>query len=679
MYKVSICNSNVNCQTKDVTFSDLQKLITTSDWSPIVFKDNYRKGENFLSTDLIVLDVDDGVSLKQAAVRLINHSFIIAPTRSHQQDKNGKCCDRFRVILFLEKTITDPEEYKATWKKVSELFPECDQSCKDTARFYYSSIFVSHSRDNGQLVKVSQPAHKSPNNTVAQKANMQTNESGLSKSTLILMAMGAPKGKRNDALFKAAKDAQAHGFDESWCLEKLASKIISTDFPIQEAEQTIKSAFKNLPVSRPGNQYLNRLRDQIIAGTIIRNIEDQRETFLINDNSNTRLSINMGTVFDTISKEDMEYMRRSGKYVNAMITYNPEEAKSIYVDENGTPCFNKYQPPTWYKDIYWGNADRDKSIQLPQIYIDFFNHLTNGDQSSFDFLVDWLAKMVTGRNLTILTTIGEQGIGKGILGEIMQALVGDTNYIKCRDTVLKTKFNGHIEGKRLVYIDELDIKHNKAAHDRIKDLVNPQIELEQKGKDPRFIKNYASIYLSSNSWDAVRIEAGNRRYSVIELTNVKITNTPLEPRIDTEILNPQNISLLGQYLLNHEIKFDLKTPFHNSERYNEVMMESIFEWEDYILNEWAPDHQGRTYSINEIKNAIKRHFKGNFRAPGRRKIEDLAKKFPEILKFRQDGSNRSIYVQFPKNPEEMRKEAEQLMKTEAWNRQYGHIDGMKEE
>lgn len=75
------------------------------------------------------------------------------------------------------------------------------------------------------------------------------------------------------------------------------------------------------------------------------------------------------------------------------------------------------------------------------IYKDFFEHLVNNDKDSFDYLLDWLSFSITGRNQTMLVAVGEQGIGKGILGEIMRELHGHENYAFTSDRSLSGNFN----------------------------------------------------------------------------------------------------------------------------------------------------------------------------------------------------------------------------------------------
>jgi hypothetical protein len=103
------------------------------------FKDGYRKKENYVNySDLIILDVDNGLTLKEAHQKFLPYNHIIATTKSHQKEKNGLVCDRFRVILPTETPITlDSKECDILMRGVMREYNFVDQSCKDSSRFYY--------------------------------------------------------------------------------------------------------------------------------------------------------------------------------------------------------------------------------------------------------------------------------------------------------------------------------------------------------------------------------------------------------------------------------------------------------------------------------------------------------------------------------------------------------------
>lgn len=110
-------------------------------YSAGMFVDGHRKRDNYANySDIIILDIDDGLSIDKASEIMKPFTHIIATTKSHQKEKNGIVCDRFRILLPCETPITlNSEQYSIMMKQVLKKFDFCDQVCKDSSRFYYPS------------------------------------------------------------------------------------------------------------------------------------------------------------------------------------------------------------------------------------------------------------------------------------------------------------------------------------------------------------------------------------------------------------------------------------------------------------------------------------------------------------------------------------------------------------
>jgi len=113
-------------------FGHFRSTILNNAWSPIVWQGGVRKGCNFVSARVCAVDVDYGLTTQEALDTASGLKIIIAPTKSHTSDKQ-----RFRAIMFFEKTITDPGEYQATMKWAIDLFG--GDACGDLGRFFYPS------------------------------------------------------------------------------------------------------------------------------------------------------------------------------------------------------------------------------------------------------------------------------------------------------------------------------------------------------------------------------------------------------------------------------------------------------------------------------------------------------------------------------------------------------------
>lgn len=130
----------------DYMFDDVAKVLKCSGrYSPFVFKDDYRKGDNYLRnvSNCIVLDFDDGFTRREFKDRF-KFAHATGTTKSHMVDKNGLTCERFRVIIPTETAIDlGQDDFSDMMREIFEVFPEADTACKDTARAY-SGFTGSH-------------------------------------------------------------------------------------------------------------------------------------------------------------------------------------------------------------------------------------------------------------------------------------------------------------------------------------------------------------------------------------------------------------------------------------------------------------------------------------------------------------------------------------------------------
>lgn len=119
-------------------------------YSPFIFKDNYRNENNSLLNycNCLIFDFDDNIDLIDGIDLFKQYTCIVATTRNHQKEKNGKVRDRFRIVLPLDKPLnTTKEDFKNTMSLLIYRYG-ADNACKDIARFYYgyrdSEVIVNY-------------------------------------------------------------------------------------------------------------------------------------------------------------------------------------------------------------------------------------------------------------------------------------------------------------------------------------------------------------------------------------------------------------------------------------------------------------------------------------------------------------------------------------------------------
>ena len=278
---------------------------------------------------------------------------------------------------------------------------------------------------------------------------------------------------------------------------------------------------------------------------------------------------------------------------------------------------------------------------MPTLYDKFLKHFVNEDKESYDYIVKWTANALQDRNYCILTTIGTQGIGKGVLGSIFKMLFGKKNFHAGADRMFKGTFNYQIANKRMVYCDEILIK-SKEEEDKLKLVVNDSIEIERKGYDAEEITNYANFYISSNNLDAIKITADDRRFSIVDLTDKKLMKVMNKKEIES-LLYPENIKKLAHYLWHYDVNSDEMLQVFKSRRTEMVRANSLKEWEEWFVFNYCSEHAGKTKKWMDVKSDIQDEFPFNV---GRTRLQNLMHIYPECFKLKctTDGDKQSVWV-----------------------------------
>ena len=124
-------------------FADIKNILKSDfNYSAHHFKDGYRTIDNSLPDfNIIILDIDEDVSIQMAMALLGEYKYIMGTTRSHQKEKNGEVCDRFRIVMPLDRTLSmNGEEFTEFMKNIMNWLPfEVDRKCVDAARFYFGN------------------------------------------------------------------------------------------------------------------------------------------------------------------------------------------------------------------------------------------------------------------------------------------------------------------------------------------------------------------------------------------------------------------------------------------------------------------------------------------------------------------------------------------------------------
>lgn len=248
--KLSVGKDNSTFIPVEVTDDTLPDIITQNTYSLSTFKNNHRTNVNFSGTHYLGLDFDDGMTIDEAKKVFKDYKHLIGPTKSHRKLKNGVVADRFRVILFLSKAITDRKVYTATMADLLSRFPQADRACKDPARMFFSCTLVDEYVKSGKLIDP-MPADKLAE-LPRQKIELK-GKGRLLRATTDFIMFGTDQNW-NHRLYAASKDLQQNGYTHEEALELLTLATLRYDGKLQaEDKKSIKSAFDSPPNDSPRN------------------------------------------------------------------------------------------------------------------------------------------------------------------------------------------------------------------------------------------------------------------------------------------------------------------------------------------------------------------------------------------------------------------------------------------
>ena len=128
------------------TIEDLKKAVSF-DYTGCEFKEFTRGNENFLSTDCLLLDVDnddsdapeDWVTVEMVKEYFSNVEVYIHYSTHHLIEKNGKAARPKFHLLFPIGKIEDGLTFQQLKKKVSNYFPFFDGNAMDNGRFFFGT------------------------------------------------------------------------------------------------------------------------------------------------------------------------------------------------------------------------------------------------------------------------------------------------------------------------------------------------------------------------------------------------------------------------------------------------------------------------------------------------------------------------------------------------------------
>lgn len=358
------------------------------------------------------------------------------------------------------------------------------------------------------------------------------------------------------------------------------------------------------------------------------------------------------TTLSTVTDLDFKTFKENSATSNiepirGRIEFNPYSPKPIDFrpDQYGRPCnfLNTYKKPEWQEGREITKMEAE-GCKPPQIFTDFMVHLFP-DKECRTFVLDWLHFALTDRCETYLVLNGAKGIGKNLFSEnLCKPLMGSNNHKVAQPSALTSDFNALLKECRMIIFDEFRVDSPEKVN-KLKRYVNEEQMIERKGVDVDATqKTFNSFIISNNDMADMKISWDDRRFSVADLTKLKLKEVWTKDKIE-EFLemckDMEKMKQLGYWIMYRKprhTKFDAYKKRH----FYDLCYTSFSEWQKIIVD-LATSKQYAEITNADLKKEYRRRSETT-RTPSFARVKDF------VENYRHEGEH-SIGTALKQNSE----------------------------
>ncbi len=300
-------------------------------------------------------------------------------------------------------------------------------------------------------------------------------------------------------------------------------------------------------------------------------LEEMNETYCINNRTGELLSIHKDAsgqlVINVIDsrKFHMLHANTRCKFKNKDMTYSQawlqwpgnRRIDEIVFDPSNNHTANQL-------NLWQGFIIKPSSEGSCALFNKFvLGDICNGNQTHYDFLMDWCADIYQNPSIKKGSAIilqGEQGTGKTLFMDSIGYALGH-HYLPFSSVQrLAGNFNSHFEGILLAFMDEASGLRRHSVSSQTKDMITSHKRIiERKGIDAYTVDDYTRYGFATNDLAICNAGKKERRYFVIKTNDEHEGNTEYFEAIVDELDNGGRERLLYD-LLNREITSNLRVP-----------------------------------------------------------------------------------------------------------------------
>jgi hypothetical protein len=168
-----------------------------------------------------------------------------------------------------------------------------------------------------------------------------------------------------------------------------------------------------------------------------------------------------------------------------------------------------------------------------------FNGICDYDKAAFEYVLNWLARLVQRpgeHGQTALVLQGDEGTGKGIFGRAIVALCGQHGIHLTQTRHLVGNFNQHLRNKVAAFADEALFAGDPSIRGPLFALITEDtVQFEAKGVDSETGANCLHIVMATNEDWAIPAGVNARRFCVLRVSSAHRQDTAHFGAIEAEL------------------------------------------------------------------------------------------------------------------------------------------------
>ena len=179
----------------------------------------------------------------------------------------------------------------------------------------------------------------------------------------------------------------------------------------------------------------------------------------------------------------------------------------------GGPQFVKDSESIVHLNVYGGSPVSPIAGDASP-FVGHLEYVFGEDVEEREHFINWMAWQVQHPGKKIQHAVllqGYPGLGKTFFGKVLRDLIGPRYVVTIKNQDLRGRFNGWIENKLLIMVEEVSGIDRKILNDFKALITDKRVLIERKGMDTYESRNLANFFMTTNHRDAIQGILDDRR------------------------------------------------------------------------------------------------------------------------------------------------------------------------